>query len=146
MANKGPIPKSYNVKETRPHGLKPPLELRPDGLAVWEALIPILEEEGRLQRGDLGVVATYCGALGEWLECERIIGRDGMTFIGRGGSLMPRPELQIRNHARATIRHLAAALGLSYEARARMNIAPPVDEKLDPVAQWERDNARNGGE
>ncbi len=128
MGKNGPISdKQWAAsKRAKSATLQPPPELDTDGRAEWDRLIGQLNCEGRIANLDLGALATYCQAWARFLQCERVIQRDGMTYplLDKHGEIrcyMQRPEVAIGNRAAQLLSRLGNDLGLTPGGRARMN-------------------------
>jgi P27 family predicted phage terminase small subunit len=64
---------------------KPPLWLTKSAKAEWKRVLPIMIERQVLTAGDLASFASNCAAIGQMIDAQKIIAKDGMTFMGASG-------------------------------------------------------------
>jgi P27 family predicted phage terminase small subunit len=111
-------------------GMKPPVWLSPDAKKEWCRVLPLLIQRQILTAGDLASFASYCAAVGQIIEAQRIIRKEGMTFLGASGP-KKHPAVGIMNDAQTQARQLAAELGLTPVSRSRPTIRD--DNGEDPL-------------
>lgn len=61
-------------------------------------------------------------------EAEKVIARDGVFAVGRGGVSKPHPATGLLRSSRDTLARLGFQLGLTPAARARHAAAKPADK------------------
>jgi P27 family predicted phage terminase small subunit len=93
---------------------RPPAWLSKDAKAEWRRVAPILVERNVLTDGDLGVLETYCSAIGTAREAQRTLNAEGLTLAGKR-----HPVFGILNAAQTNARLCAAELGLTPVSRSR---------------------------
>jgi P27 family predicted phage terminase small subunit len=99
-----------------------PKWLSRDAAAEWRRVAPILTVERRiLTDADLGVLESYCVAIGSVREAQRAITRDGLIIPTEKGPKR-HPAFGIQNAAMTTARLCAAELGLTPVSRSRPSI------------------------
>jgi P27 family predicted phage terminase small subunit len=140
-----------DAKRKKPATLQAPPELDADGRAEWDRIIGQLNAEGRIANLDLGSLTVYCQAFARYLQCERVLQRDGLTYMlldknGNPRFEIQRPQVAIGNKAAAQVTKLAAELGLSPAGRARMSTKTGgnMPQKRDnPNSKRVKDNVVN---
>ena len=79
---------------------KAPVWLSKEAKAEWRRVAPILVERSVLTEGDLGVLQTYCTAIGTVQQSQRILNIEGLvTIAGKR-----HPAVGIQNAAMQTAR------------------------------------------
>jgi P27 family predicted phage terminase small subunit len=109
---------------------KPPF-LAGEGAAEWDRIVPELDESGLLTNADRAVLAAYCQAWEELVECTREIRKDG-RFLAQpiqnskgellGEEKIIHPALKMQRDAIGRVRSLLDSLGLTPAARRRMQL------------------------
>lgn len=97
---------------------KPPVWLSRDAKGEWKRVLPFLIERRVLTDADLATFASYCAAIAQIIEAQRIVRKEGMTFMGASGPKR-HPAVGIMNDAQTQARQLAAELGLTPVSRSR---------------------------
>ena len=91
--------------------------------------------------------AAYCQSYSEWKQADSAIQAAGsltmpgkVTTIVKGDSTItnesgdvPRPEVKIRDNARAAMRVFLVEFGMSPSSRTRISVKPPVEDDLDKL-------------
>lgn len=113
---------------------KPPVWLSQPAKAEWKRVLPLIVERRVLANADLATFASYCTAVGQMVEAQRILVREGLTFNGPGGPKR-HPATGILNDAQTQARQLAAELGLTPVSRSRPSIREdsPDDNSYDDL-------------
>jgi P27 family predicted phage terminase small subunit len=109
---------------------KPPVWLSKDAKAEWKRVLPLLIERQILTAGDLGAFASYCTAYGTMIEAQRILRKEGLTYLGTSGPKR-HPATGILGDAQTALRQAAAELGLTPVSRSRPTIRD--DDGEDPL-------------
>lgn len=105
-----------------------PAELSADARAEWRRAARILVERRHLTAADLGVLESYCIAIGLRDEARRTLGSTPMTYVAGNGLIKAHPAVGILKDAlAASLRH-AAELGLTIVSRSRVTIEGEAEE------------------
>lgn len=100
----------------------PPADLKGEGLAEWQRLMPILQEAGVLTDGDRGLFERYCRVLTTLRRVEAAAQRASLEVALAKGYLGQLNKLTTQ------FRQLAAELGLTPSSRGGVKRA----EKAQP--------------
>ena len=152
MAGKGPRPKPTAIKKARGTD-RPDRRSRrePDGgpgrpdtpdwfgpveAAVWEWLIPALEEQGTLGSCDRNMLSRYCTMWSQWRDCQAVIEAKGQTYevFNEAGEMRfasARPEAGLALKLDAAMRRIEQEFGLSPSARTRIEVKVPTKAEPD---------------
>jgi P27 family predicted phage terminase small subunit len=103
--------------------------------AEWRRVMPDLTKRRILTTADLGSLESYCIAIGQIREMERLVAKDGHVVETARG---PRahPAVRIQSDAMTRARLLAAELGLTPVSRSRPAIRD--DENSDDLSFLDR--------
>lgn len=104
-----------------------PAWLSKSAKAEWKRVLPFLIDRRVLTEADLSILASYCAAIGQMIEAQRILQREGLTFTGAAGPKR-HPATGILNDAQTQSRQLAAELGLTPVSRARPAVRDDDDD------------------
>lgn len=131
---RGARPQTINPGSSPVRGvLDPPDWLDADARAEWDRVAPILIEERRtLTVTDIATLVNYCVAVGQSAEASRIIAREGMTYMAKGGP-KKHPAVAIRSDAMTQARLLAGELGLTPVSRSRPAARSSGDDGQDDL-------------
>ena len=120
---------------------KPNLPKMPTGLskaakAEWRRVARPLFELGLLTELDRHTLAMYCETLSRYMEANKVLDREGLTFTTPSGLIKQRPEYYIMRDALQELRAFIQLFGLSPAARMRMQLPEPqepdeLEELLD---------------
>ncbi len=115
--------------------IAPPSWLSKHAKAEWRRVMPELSKRRILTNADLGSLESYCIAIGQVREMERLIGKEGHVVETTRG---PRahPAVRIQSDAMTRGRLLAAELGLTPVSRSRPAIRD--DENDDDLSFLDR--------
>ncbi len=97
---------------------KPRVWLSKEAKAEWKRVLPLIIPRRILTPADLATFASYCAAVGQMVDAQRILAREGLTFVGASGPKR-HPAAGIMNDAQTQARQLAAELGLTPVSRSR---------------------------
>lgn len=100
----------------------PPAWLSPEAKREWRRVMPILVQRRILTTADLGMLESYCTAIGAMREAQRILSAEGLVVGGKR-----HPAFGIMNAAQTTARLCAAELGLTPVSRSRPAIREDDD-------------------
>jgi P27 family predicted phage terminase small subunit len=84
------------------------------GKAEWRRVVPLLTERSILSKADLSVLAAYCNAFGQVVQCQEILNAEGLVIDGKG-----HPAAITQHRAQSQMRQYAAELGLTPVSRSR---------------------------
>lgn len=102
----------------------------------WNRVGALLLEARLVSKLDLGVLAIYCCALADMEWARREMAKPGGRVMKlKGGYRQVAPAVSIYQQATERLRQAAAELGLSPAARARVEAAPPDDDR--PANPWD---------
>lgn len=96
---------------------KPPSWLGREAKREWRRVAPILNERQVVTAGDLGILESYCSAIGMMREAQRLLNKDGLLLGGK-----KHPAIGTMNAAQTTARLAANELGLTPVSRSRPSI------------------------
>lgn len=89
----------------------PPAWLSKDAKAEWRRIMPDLVERKTLTNADMGMVESYCVAIGRVREIERMMSK-----------LFDVKLFRAQDNAMLTARQIAAELGLTPVSRSRPSV------------------------
>lgn len=94
-------------------------QLSTDAAAIWDAVAPTLEADGRLQPGDELVFAQFCTLTARQREAEASIDRDGLVLGGEGTGvrLQKNPAVNIARESGAAAAKIARDFGMTAGSR-----------------------------
>ena len=110
----------------------PPASLCPGAKKEWQRVAGILAREGNYHESYAALLTAYCACYARWLEAEKHL-QGSAAVAGDERS----PWLDVGHKSLDQVRRLAAELGLTPTARARMGITPepaaadPMEAFLD---------------
>jgi P27 family predicted phage terminase small subunit len=108
----------------------PPSWLGKEAKREWRRVAPILNERQTVTDGDLGILESYCTAIGMMRDAQRLLNRDGLVLKGK-----KHPAIGTQNAAQTTARLAANELGLTPVSRSRPAIRETSDDSEDnPLA------------
>lgn len=90
--------------------------------------MPDLVDRRILTVADLGGLENYCVAIGTIREMERVLQREGYTYVTDKGMIKRHPAGVILSDAMTRARLLAAELGLTPVSRSRPAIRDDEDD------------------
>jgi len=102
---------------------KCPKWLSEEAREEWRYIVRHLKKAGLITRLDRGALIAYCTAVADLQWAHEAIRKHGYTYTTETGYDRPRPEFQILQAARNTIRAFATELGLSPLARTKIQLA-----------------------
>ncbi len=116
--------------------MKVPAHLGADAIAEWDRIAADLIRSGLITALDTSALAAYCGAVGRWVQAERILFKaaeadpmfEGLVIRTTSGNVVMNPLVGIRNKAQADVLKAAAELGITPSARSRVQAQAPEEE------------------
>lgn len=117
----------------------------------WERVTPLLVERKILTKADLGILESYCMAIGQSRDMERALQRDGVIIkifaMDKQGAVVlddngkpvlakmqKNPAVRVQKDAMNTARLLGAELGVSPVSRSRPTVGG--DDDQDGLFDW----------
>jgi len=97
-------------------------------------MIKLLEPLGLVTQVDRAALAAYCQCYSEWVHANEVLEREGLTFSTPNGYVQQRPEVAIRQKARADMLRFAARFGLTPADRAGLSV--PETHGPDEFERW----------
>lgn len=104
-----------------------PKHLGKDATDEWRRVINDLLDRKILTNCDLGILESYCTAIGMARQAERILGVEGLIVQGARGPVK-HPAVGILKDATNTARQLGSELGLTPASRSRPSVREDADE------------------
>lgn len=98
-----------------------------DARAEWKRVMPSLVSRRILTEADLGSLENYCMAMAIVRQMERVLRKEGCTYVDAKGSIKRHPATAIFADSMNRARLLACELGLTPVSRGR----PEVDDDDD---------------
>jgi P27 family predicted phage terminase small subunit len=126
-----PIPKTVKVEA---HVPRCPDWLSPLARKEWRRTTRELAKVGLMTRLDLGLLAAYCEAMAQAIECDKYIqDQGGVAKYLEGRNSQTAMHLSTMRAALQFIRSAAGEFGMSPSSRGRIEIpeAPEKNEYLD---------------
>lgn len=121
-----PVPPAGAIELPRP--------LQGNALAVWQRLVPILQEMRVLSRADVEKLAMACEAEGDYLDLRariKKVGRIYRTITVTGSTVYrPRPEVAMCSEAFRRADRILSEFGLSPSTRSKVQAI--VEQDADP--------------
>lgn len=151
MGRRGSPPKSTHLKllagtfrkdrakhhpqpQASPEVPTPPAFLGKTAKNEWRRVAPELHRLGLLTQLDRASFAAYCASYGRWVELEKIVTAQGMTFMTKRGVVYKRPEVTMAQKECALMRQFALEFGLTPTSRSRIEVPEPPKPDDD---DWE---------
>ncbi|WP_193063448.1 phage terminase small subunit P27 family [Oceanobacillus oncorhynchi] len=116
-----PLNENEPVPVTEEDVPKPPSYLSTHAKNEWKRIVPEMQRLGIFTAIDHPSLAGYCQAYGRFIEAEKILKKEGLTFKSPNGYVQQRPEVSISNNALKTMREFASQFGLTPSARSRID-------------------------
>jgi P27 family predicted phage terminase small subunit len=108
----------------RPLGIEaPPAHLSPDAQVEWQRMLDELRAQQLVTVLDLGLLAAWCTAWGDYVEAERQIRVTGAVIKSRDRGMVRNPWVLIRNKSVEQMCRIAGEFGLSPASRPRLGRA-----------------------
>ena len=134
-----PGKRKLNEQEPKPETGVPtrPEFLLPEAKREWTRITVPLVRLGLLSEIDRAALAQYCQWWARWVEAERILDREGLTFFTPKGYVQQRPEVAIAQKASDRCRQFAAEFGLTPARRSSIAV-PNKPEAEDEFSRFLR--------
>ena len=102
-----------------------------EAIEIWREISNLMINRGDLTRGDLGLLETYCAALREYKEHNRVMWREGFFVINTSGNRVQHPANYLRKGCEQQINLAGSALGLN--PRSRKVVSAAKDEAAGDI-------------
>jgi P27 family predicted phage terminase small subunit len=99
-------------------------ELRRDGAAIWDNVVPKLDATGVLSSVDEQALTDLAVCWARLRHCEVLISREGMAVKGERGT-QKHPALTAANMYRQQLRYYLSEFGLTASSRSRLDFPEP---------------------
>jgi len=131
-----PSKRPLNKREPRPADRAPtrPGWLLPEAKREWSRMVPALLRLGLLSEVDRAALASYCQWWARWVQAEKILTEQGLTFETPNGYVQQRPEVAISHKAAGMVKAYLQKFGLSPSDRSRLSVDKP--QEADPFAEF----------
>lgn len=117
-------PNSAEPKPAAAGTVPPPAHLAKDGAAEWRRITAELKSIGLVSRLDLGLLAVWCAAYGDFVQAERALKRGGLVKKGDDGVWRRNPWLMVKSKAVEQMVRIGSEFGLSPASRPRLGRIP----------------------
>jgi len=107
---------------------RPPAWLSKAAKVEWRRVAPILVARNVLEEADLATLAGYASAVGQVIEAEAILAREGLTYMGASGPKR-HPACAIKSDGLNQMRLLGGQFGLNPVDRSRPSIREGADDE-----------------
>ncbi|MBI4302171.1 MAG: phage terminase small subunit P27 family [Chloroflexi bacterium] len=128
-SNPGKRPLNLGQPRPRSEVQKCPSWLSTEAKREWRRATSELAGQGILTALDRGILALYCQTFASLRQREAVLAGRGRTYLTPSGQVRQWPEVAIAQAEKAMLRQLAADLGLTPTARARMGMPLPEGEE-----------------
>jgi P27 family predicted phage terminase small subunit len=125
-----PGKRELNHREPKPAKGRPvcPAAMSRRAKQIWKETCDQLASMGILAKADRHQIAAYCEAVALAELCNKVLTKEGVSFITPQGYVGARPEVAVRNRAWTTLRQFAKEFGLTPSARANIEVNPTEPE------------------
>jgi len=130
-----PLPKAENLVRDAAGSLACPKWICVEGRREWRRVARMLQRLGVYRTTDRAALAAYCQSWGRYVQVEKILREEGMTFETDKGYVGQRPEVGMSHKYLALVKSLAQELGLTPASRPRVKAEPEKDAKTDEAAK-----------
>lgn len=110
-----------------------PKWLLPEAKREWTRLVPELERLGLLTRVDRAALAAYCQCWARYVEAERDINDNGITFVTDKGYEGPRPAVGLAVKMLDKMSLFMSKFGLSPADRVKLATPEKKGDDLDAL-------------
>ena len=145
MGKRGPSGKSNKLKllqgtyrKDRDGGENPspassipncPSFLKGEARREWKRISPELAANGLLSELDRAALAAYCSSWGMYVETDKVIRAEGLTYVNSRGREMARPEVAIRRQAMNQMKAFITEFGMTPNSRGRVTVSEEKDQE-----------------
>ena len=148
MGKRGPAKKSPNVKKLqgtyrkdRDKGENPapapgvpncPSFLKGEARREWKRVAPELAGLGLYKELDRAALAAYCSSWGMYVEVDKVIREEGLTYLNSRGRELLRPEVAIRRQAISQMKAFLTEFGMTPSSRGRIILPENTTDEQNP--------------
>lgn len=111
---------------------EPPQGMKGEAVEEWNRIVPLLAENTPVSELDRTLIEVYCNAFAQYKLCEREVNHDGVVVTSTTGTKVRNPYIMEEHEAIKTIKVTATELGLSVNARAKLELNNAKTDKSDP--------------
>lgn len=111
---------------------EPPQGMKGEAMKEWNRIVPLLAENTPVSELDRTLIEIYCNAFAQYKLCEREVNHDGVVVTSATGTKVRNPYIMEEHEAIKTIKVTATELGLSVNARAKLELNNAKTDKSDP--------------
>lgn len=111
---------------------EPPQGMKGEAVEEWNRVVPLLAENTPVSELDRALIEIYCNAFAQYKLCEREVNHDGVVVTSTTGTKVRNPYIMEEHEAIKTIKVTATELGLSVNARAKLELNNAKTDKSDP--------------
>ncbi len=132
-ASKRPLPSA----EPQPREGTPtrPEWVSPEAKREWGRIVPELRRLGLLTMVDRAALVGYCQEWARYVQAEKILTKEGLTFSTESGYVTQRPEVAIAAKSLQLVKAFCTEFGLTPAARARLSAPGPKEKGLDDILE-----------
>jgi len=112
--------------------IEPPQGMKGEAMKEWNRIVPLLAENTPVSELDRTLIEIYCNAFAQYKLCEREVNHDGVVVTSTTGTKVRNPYIMEEHEAIKTIKVTATELGLSVNARAKLELNNAKTDKSDP--------------
>jgi P27 family predicted phage terminase small subunit len=85
---------------------------------------------------DMAALAAYCTAYANLADATKTLQEEGEYLVDANGVKRVHPARRVQKDAAQQLKLALAEFGLSPAARARLQIVPPAEAEVDPMAEF----------
>ncbi|MCT3031212.1 phage terminase small subunit P27 family [Pediococcus parvulus] len=112
---------------------EPPQGMKREAVEEWNRIVPLLAENTPVSELDRALIEVYCNAFAQYKLCEQEVNHDGVVVTSTTGTKVRNPYIMEEHEAIKTIKMTATELGLSVNARAKLELnRAKSDKPSDP--------------
>lgn len=148
ILNGNPSKKKLNTSEPKPEVSIPSMPdfLNEDAKKEWYRITPKLEKLGLISQFDRAALAAYCQLYGRWVECEKVLKKNGILYTTPTGIKRKSPILVIANESFNLMLKVITDFGMTPSSRSRLSVTLQ-DDKISPMerlldSQIQQENER----
>lgn len=113
--------------------IDPPKGMKGEALEEWHRIVPLLVKNTPASELDHALIEIYCTTYAQYRLCQREVSHDGVVITTSTGMKKRNPYLTQQNEAVKQIKMVANELGLSVNARTRLEFnKTKEDTPTDP--------------
>jgi P27 family predicted phage terminase small subunit len=106
-----------------------------DAVIAWGEMTGYIRKMGILSMSDTHLLALYCRAYRDYMECQRKTDEEGLVVSGSEGNLKRNPFDHAKRDYYNLMMRILARFGLSPSDRAGIDMSKAGDESQDPFVR-----------